>query len=83
MGALVCKWTSINVPLTVSSVKGADGKMVVTTVQNILDSLIPGLLPLLLTFLCMKLLKKKVNPIAIIFAMFAIGIIGYMGGFLK
>lgn len=83
MGALVCKWTNINVPLVVSSIKGSDGKVVVKTVQDVLDSLIPGLLPLGLTFLCMKLLKKKVNPIAIIFGMFALGIIGYMGGFLK
>ncbi|MBU3214506.1 PTS mannose transporter subunit IID [Clostridium estertheticum] len=83
MGALVCKWTNINVPLVVSKIKGADGKMVVTTVQTILDSLIPGLLPLLLTFGCMKLLKKKVNPMTIIFGMFAVGILGYMGGFLK
>lgn len=82
MGALVCKWTSINVPLVVSTVTGPTGQ-VVTTVQNILDSLIPGLLPLLLTFGCMKLLKKKVNPIVIIFSMFALGIVGYMGGFLK
>jgi PTS system mannose-specific IID component len=83
MGALVCKWTNINVPLVVSTVKGANGTMVVTTVQTILDSLIPGLLPLLLTFGCMKLLKKKVNPMTIIFGMFAVGILGYMGGFLK
>ncbi|AJA49678.1 mannose permease IID component [Clostridium pasteurianum DSM 525 = ATCC 6013] len=83
MGALVCKWTNINVPLVISSVKGSDGKMVVTTVQNMLDSLIPGLLPLLLTFLCMHLLKKKVSAIVIIFGMFALGILGYIGGFLK
>ncbi|AGK99169.1 PTS mannose transporter subunit IID [Clostridium pasteurianum] len=83
MGALVSKWTSINVPLVISSVKGPDGKMVITTVQSMLDSLIPGLLPLLLTFLCMHLLKKKVSAIAIIFGMFALGILGYIGGFLK
>jgi mannose/fructose/N-acetylgalactosamine-specific phosphotransferase system component IID len=34
-------------------------RKVVTTVQNILDDLIPGLLGLALTFLMMKLLKKK------------------------
>lgn len=83
MGALVCKWTSINVPLVISQVKGPDGKMVVNTVQTMLDTLIPGLLPLLLTFLCMHLLKKKVSAIAIIFGMFALGILGYIGGFLK
>jgi PTS system mannose-specific IID component len=46
----------------------------VTTLQNNLDSLIPGLAGLLLTLLCMWLLKKKVSPITIIFGLFAIGI---------
>ena len=44
------------------------------TLQGQLDSLIPGLMGLLLTFLCMWLLKKKVSPIAIILALFAVGI---------
>lgn len=51
-----------------------------TTFQSILDQLLPGLLPLGLTFLCMWLLKKKVNPIAIIFVLFALGIIGALVG---
>ncbi|MGH4050050.1 MAG: PTS system mannose/fructose/sorbose family transporter subunit IID [Clostridium sp.] len=46
----------------------------VTTLQNNLDSLIPGLAGLLLTLLCMWLLKKKVSPITIIFGLFAVGI---------
>lgn len=77
MGALVSKWTTVNIPLEISRVTGADGKEVITTVQTILDQLMPGLIPLILTFLCMKLLKKKVNAIWIIFGLFAIGIIGY------
>ena len=44
------------------------------TLQGQLNSLIPGLMGLLLTFLCMWLLKKKVSPIAIILALFAVGI---------
>ena len=44
------------------------------TLQGQLDSLIPGLMGLLLTFLCMWLLKKKVSPITIILALFAVGI---------
>jgi PTS system mannose-specific IID component len=83
MGALVSKWTSVNVPLVVSSYTGSDGKEVVTTVQSILDQLMPGLIPLLLTFGCMKLLKKKVSALAIIFGLFAVGILGYWGGILK
>ncbi|MBK1809928.1 PTS mannose transporter subunit IID [Clostridium sp. YIM B02505] len=83
MGALVSKWTSINVPLVLSQYQGQDGKTVTTTVQSILDQLLPGMLPLLLTFGCMKLLKKKVNPMLIIFGLFAVGIIGYALGVLK
>ena len=47
----------------------------VTTLQQNLDSLIPGLVPLLLTLGICKLLKKNVSPIAIIIALFIIGII--------
>lgn len=82
MGALVSKWTSINVPYILSEYVAQDGTTVTTTVQGILDQLLPGILPLILTFVCMKLLKKKVNPIVIIFSLFAVGIIGYALGVL-
>lgn len=52
----------------------------VTTLQGNLDSLIPGLAGLLLTFLCMWLLKKKVSPIVIIIALFIIGVIFHVIG---
>lgn len=45
------------------------------TLQGQLDSLIPGLMGLLLTFFCMWLLKKKVSPITIILGLFIVGII--------
>jgi PTS system mannose-specific IID component len=82
MGVLVCKWTTINVPLRIAQYTDMHGKLVTTTVQSTLDSFVPGLLALLMTFGCMKLLKKKVNPMAIIFGMFALGIVGYICGFL-
>ncbi|HEY8804914.1 MAG TPA: PTS mannose transporter subunit IID [Clostridium sp.] len=82
MGSLVAKWTSINVPVVISRITGAGGKVVVNTVQSQLDSLLPAALPLLLTFLCMKLLKKKVSAVAIIFGLFALGIFGYWAGIL-
>ncbi|WP_028982690.1 PTS system mannose/fructose/sorbose family transporter subunit IID [Sporolactobacillus terrae] len=47
----------------------------VTTLQNNLDSLIPGLAALVLTLFCMWLLKKKVSPIVIILGLFVIGIV--------
>ena len=52
----------------------------VTTLQNNLDALIPGLVPLLLTLLCMWLLKKGVSPIVIIMALFAVGIGAHLIG---
>ncbi len=82
MGSLVSKWTSINVPFELSRYKDPEGNEVVTTVQSVLDSLLPGLLALLLTFLCMWLLRNKVNPLWIIFGMFAVGIFGVWSGIL-
>ena len=49
----------------------------VTTLQDNLNGLVPGLVPLLLTFLCMHLLKKKVSPIVIIISLFVVGIVGH------
>jgi len=50
----------------------------VTTLQNNLDSLIPGLAGLLLTLLCMWLLKKKVSPIIMILGLFIVGIVFHL-----
>ncbi|WP_392405955.1 PTS system mannose/fructose/sorbose family transporter subunit IID [Cardiobacterium hominis] len=79
MGGLVAKWASLKIPYVIATYQ-QDGKEVVRTVQSTLDELLPNLVPLLLTFLCMYLLKKKVSAIAIIFVMFAVGIAGrYLG----
>lgn len=77
MGALVNRWTTINVPIVVSTIAKADGTVEITTIQTILNSLLPGLLPLLATFACMKLLKMKVNAVWIIFGIFVLGILFY------
>ncbi|AVK61872.1 PTS mannose family transporter subunit IID [Lactobacillus sp. CBA3606] len=55
-------------------------KYKVTTLQDNLNQLIPGLAALLITFLCMWLLKKKVSPIIIIFGLFAFGVIMHVLG---
>ena len=52
----------------------------VTTLQNNLDSFIPGLAGLLITLICMWLLKKKVSPIIIILGLFLIGIVFHLIG---
>ncbi|WP_455048439.1 PTS system mannose/fructose/sorbose family transporter subunit IID [Mitsuokella sp.] len=80
MGALVAKWTTVNMPLVLSSYTNSAGEQVTTTVQTILDSLMPGIVPLLMTFACMWLLKKNVNPLVIILGLFALGIVGYAIG---
>ena len=80
MGALVAKWTTVNMPLVLSSYTNSAGEQVTTTVQSILDSLMPGIVPLLMTFACMYLLRKNINPLVIILGLFALGIIGYAIG---
>lgn len=52
----------------------------VTTLQDNLDSLIPGLAGLLLTLLCMWLLRKKVSPIIMILGLFVVGIVFHVIG---
>ncbi|GGI65843.1 MULTISPECIES: PTS system mannose/fructose/sorbose family transporter subunit IID [Enterococcus] len=54
----------------------------ITTLQDNLDQLIPGLAGLLLTLLCMWLLKKKFSPIVIILGLFVVGILGHVVGIL-
>ena len=80
MGALVNKWTHINIPYVISEITTRDGAVVTTqttTVQNVLDNLMPGLPALGMTFLCMYLLRKGVNALWLIFGIFGIGILGY------
>lgn len=80
MGALVAKWTTVNMPLVISEYDNSAGEHVVTTLQTILDSLMPGIVALLMTFACMWLLKRGMNPLVIIIGLFAIGIVGYAIG---
>jgi len=58
MGVLVQRYVSIDIPL----------------IQDQLDGLLPGLLGLVATFICMKALKKNVSLIVLILAMFIIGV---------
>ena len=83
MGALVSKWTTIKFPTVVSQAEQyGTGEVQTKTLQDILDSLLPGAAALGLTFLCMYLLNKKVNALWIILGMFVIGILGAWSGFL-
>lgn len=68
--------------LTQYAALGANGLdvMKVTTLQQNLDQLIPGLAAVCLTLLCCQLLKKKVSPIVIIIALFIVGIVARVAG---
>ncbi|XZQ55516.1 MAG: PTS mannose transporter subunit IID [Arsenophonus sp.] len=84
IGALVNKWTNVNIPIVISEIKNPyTGETTITTVQTILNQLMPGLVPLLLTLLCMWLLRRKINPLLIIIGFFILGIIGCLTGFLS
>lgn len=52
----------------------------ITTLQDNLNSLVPGFAGLLLTLLCCWLLKKNVSPIIIIVALFVIGVLAHVIG---
>ncbi|MBS7576231.1 MULTISPECIES: mannose/fructose/sorbose PTS transporter subunit IID [unclassified Enterococcus] len=82
MGALINKWTTINIALQATKITGDDGKVTTQTVQDILDSIMPGMLALGLTLVVAWLLKKNVNPLLIILVIFVIGILGYAAGIL-
>lgn len=73
IGALIQRWVSIKFTWVYARPK-VNGHVHPMTLQNSLDQLIPGLAGLLLTFLCMWLLKKKVSPIVIIIGIFVVGV---------
>ncbi|MCM0595314.1 PTS system mannose/fructose/sorbose family transporter subunit IID [Weissella uvarum] len=56
------------------------GNYKVTTLGDVFNQLIPGLMPLLALFLVLWLLRKNVSPIVIIFGIFVVGILGYAVG---
>lgn len=74
--------TGDQVANTINAVKGGQniGIDKVTTLQDTLNQLIPGLAPLLLMFVVLYLLSKRVSPITIIFGLFAVGILAYATG---
>ncbi|MDR3151927.1 MAG: PTS system mannose/fructose/sorbose family transporter subunit IID [Bifidobacteriaceae bacterium] len=82
MGVLVPRWTTINLSTVVSSKTGDDGVQKATTLNDTLNGIFHGLPALLLFLFCIWLLRRKVNPIIIIFGLFALGILGFWLGFL-
>lgn len=76
VGSMAASRVTVNTPLAVKVGEG------VTKLQDVLDSLAPGLIPLGITLLVWWMLKKKVNTVWIIIAIFIVGIAGYYLGIL-
>ncbi len=75
MGTLVNRWTKINIPIVIYNKENTP-----VTLQKILDSILPGIVPLLMTLICVYLLKKKKSPLIIMTYILLICIAGnYFG----
>lgn len=70
VGGMTASMVSFTTPLSIGSGKGA------TTIQSILDSIMPGLLPLALTLFIYYLLKKKVKVTYILLGIIIFGLLG-------
>lgn len=76
VGSMAASRVTVNTPLAVKVGEG------ITSIQDVLDSLAPGLIPLGVTMLVWWMLKKKINTVWIIIAIFVVGIAGYYLGIL-
>jgi mannose/fructose/N-acetylgalactosamine-specific phosphotransferase system component IID len=69
IGGLTATYVALSTTLQINVVD-ADS----TAVQGVLDSILPGLLPLSITLFCYWLLtKKKVSPMVLILILFVVG----------
>ena len=75
-GAMTAEMVYMTVPLQIGTGETA------TTIQSIVDGIIPGLLPLLLTGGVYGLLKKGWKPLNLTFLLMIVGVIGAFFGFL-
>lgn len=75
-GAMTAEMVNVNIPITIGTGDSA------TTIQEILDGIIPGIPKLLVFWLAYKLLKKKTSPLLIMLIMLILGIAGAFFGFL-
>lgn len=71
-------WATIPVVIGMAAEEGADP----TTVQSILDGIMPGLVGLGAFWAYYGLLAKKINPAILILATMVLGIVGAYFGFL-
>ncbi len=78
MGALVARYVSLNLDLVINVSETSSFNIQ----TQLLDVIMPGLLPLLITLLCYKLANKGVKPTTIMLSIVGIAIVGSLIGIL-
>ena len=82
MGVLTSTTVGFKLNWVITSGGNVDGgEAIMTNIQtDLLDKILPGMLPLAIVFIVFKLLKKRVAPAWIIYGMMVVGIIlSYLG----
>jgi Phosphotransferase system, mannose/fructose/N-acetylgalactosamine-specific component IID len=75
VGAMTCTMVRFSIPL-VMNIEG--NKLELQTA--LFDAILPGLLPLLLTFVCYKCISKGVKPIWLMLMLLVLGVLGSVAG---
>lgn len=75
VGAMTCTEVKFSIPLVVN-LQGAE----LSVQKDVFDTVLPGLLPLLLTFGCYRYLSKGLKPIWLMLILTAVGILGTAAG---
>lgn len=76
IGAMAGSWVTLNIPIAIGSGEEAQ------TISQLVDTVVPNLLPLLGVFGCFYLVKKNIRSQYIILLIAVIGIVGAYFGFL-
>ncbi|MBM6908142.1 PTS system mannose/fructose/sorbose family transporter subunit IID [Collinsella intestinalis] len=79
IGAMTVSLVSVTIPIQIGASVTGDS---VQTVQDILNSILPGILPLCALGIYYGLLKKNVSPMIMILVTMILGIVGVYFGFL-
>ena len=77
VGGLIASFVRLSIPYVIEM-----GNTTVNIQTDVIDKIMPNMLPLLYTLLMFYLLKKKKTPITLIMLTLAIGIIGSLIGIL-
>ncbi|MDD4643976.1 MAG: PTS system mannose/fructose/sorbose family transporter subunit IID, partial [Bacilli bacterium] len=76
LGGLIASYVSINVLTTIEAGEGN----IISIQESFFDKIFPNLLPFCFTFLMLYLIRKKVNPVALITGTLILSILlSYLG----